>query len=764
MDPFAAASALTALLRQTREKNEHARELVTVAQAAVRANRMRVASDLFAEAAALGPLDATVTVERVRAFAALERLEEGRVVLLTALKAAPARPELHAALAEAGGTTPDYLATVWPAALEHAPATVEEALEVLQGDERSAAAHLKGCLHLALGDDLAAALSFRAAGPDSWVGEALALRRSGDTLGADTLEGVSLARTGRRREAEACLRRATSTGMASVVAHHALVRLLAKSGRPAEALRHVRGAMSAYPGDGGLQHLTVAVLLKLNRVADARAFAQSMADVGEDVGYFERVSRMSLPIVYPDEESVARARSDFESGLREIESAMERSDPEIWIGLLSTTNFFLSYQGLDDCELHRRFGKLLRRIAESVVPEQFADTTRQRKSARERLRVGFVSPFWTGHSVSRMASSWVTERDRERIEAYVYYVHTDANESSSPVQLEVLRASTDMFRDLETSSHGVDGFVHAADLRGVANVIRADELDAIVYPSIGMHPMMAALGSLRLAPTQVVAWGHPHTSGLETLDAFLGSDLMEPEAAQAHYSEPLVLLPGIGACVARPPKVPAAPRESLGILGAETLFICAQSLFKIHPAHDWVFAAIAKRVPGGIVAFFEDEVPGITSVTESRLASAFRDAGADPVRQLLFLPRVSSDGFRATLGAADVYLDTLEWSGGITSMEAISAGIPVVTTPGKYARGRQTAAMLWRIGLDSQVSPTPDAYVERAVQLGSNAALRQVASAEILENADKLFDDLGCVRALEDHLLRAAGRKARTPK
>jgi len=50
------------------------------------------------------------------------------------------------------------------------------------------------------------------------------------------------------------------------------------------------------------------------------------------------------------------------------------------------------------------------------------------------------------------------------------------------------------------------------------------------------RPTMQIAG-LRLAPVQCTAWGHPVTSGLPTIDYYLSSQLMEPENAQAHYSE-----------------------------------------------------------------------------------------------------------------------------------------------------------------------------------------------------------------------------------
>ena len=71
-------------------------------------------------------------------------------------------------------------------------------------------------------------------------------------------------------------------------------------------------------------------------------------------------------------------------------------------------------------------------------------------------------------------------------------------------------------------------------------------LDALLYPEIGMDPVCAKLAALRLAPVQAVGLGHPMTTGLPTMDAFLSSALMEPEDGEDWYTEQLVRLPNLG--------------------------------------------------------------------------------------------------------------------------------------------------------------------------------------------------------------------------
>ncbi len=105
----------------------------------------------------------------------------------------------------------------------------------------------------------------------------------------------------------------------------------------------------------------------------------------------------------------------------------------------------------------------------------------------------------------------------------------------------------------------------------------------------------------------------------------------------------------------------------------------------------------------------------------------------------------------------DVMLDTLHWSGGNTFIDAIAAGLPIVTLPGALMRGRQSAAMLGILGLDELVAKDADDYVRKAVRIGNDRARRPELSQRIRERREALFARDEPIRALEDFLVKAAG-------
>ncbi|WP_257237152.1 hypothetical protein [Nostoc sp. 'Peltigera malacea cyanobiont' DB3992] len=122
---------------------------------------------------------------------------------------------------------------------------------------------------------------------------------------------------------------------------------------------------------------------------------------------------------------------------------------------------------------------------------------------------------------------------------------------------------------------------------------------------MGMNPQTLQMAGLRLAPVQCVAWGHPVTTGLPTIDYFLSSELMEPENGQEHYSEKLIRLPNIGVSYPKPYIPPVIKTRSyFQLLDDAVIYLCCQAPFKYLPQYDFIFAEIARRVPQAKFVFF----------------------------------------------------------------------------------------------------------------------------------------------------------------
>jgi predicted O-linked N-acetylglucosamine transferase (SPINDLY family) len=196
-----------------------------------------------------------------------------------------------------------------------------------------------------------------------------------------------------------------------------------------------------------------------------------------------------------------------------------------------------------------------------------------------------------------------------------------------------------------------------------------------------------------------------------------------------------------------------------GVRPGAIRYLCCQSLFKYLPQYDEVFCRIAAAVPEAQFLFLDMGRGGrLTEQFRRRLHRAFARAGLDGGRHVVLLPRLDSGQYQAVNQAADVFLDSIGWSGCNSTLEALACGLPVVTLPGALMRGRHSLAILQMMGVTETIARDLDDYVELAVLLGRDRPRRQALRAKVLANLGKVFRDPDCIRSLE-RFLEAAVRR-----
>lgn len=449
-----------------------------------------------------------------------------------------------------------------------------------------------------------------------------------------------------------------------------------------------------------------------------------------------------LPMVYRGAQDLERWRARYTSRLDQFVRDVARYKPEAARILgLPRTNFLLAYQGRDDVALQTRLCEGLTVLLREACPQFLVS---RKRVARSRIRVGFASAFLFDCTIGRYFVSWFEGLDTQRFEIAGFMTGAAGDDFT-----ERIARSCAFFERVNRP------------VTDVAARIAAAELDVLVYPEVGMDPRCRLLSCLRLAPTQLAAWGHPQTTGSPEIDAYLTCAEMEAPQGQAHYTEPLLALPGLGVAYDPPPAPPPFARAELGLEPGRRVYCCPHSLFKLHPDTDALFAEILAADPDGLLVVFHAQSAGAepARVIAERIARALEQRGVAPRRQLRVVPRMAPTDFRRALQAADVVVDPLHWSGGNTALDALAMGVPVVTTPGTLMRSRQAAAMLRRLGVAGLVAGSATEAARVAVNVANDRSLRDAMSERIRANRGQLFGDGEPVKRLACLLEELAARK-----
>ncbi len=564
---------------------------------------------------------------------------------------------------------------------------------------------------------------------------------------------------GRLEQAEQCYRVAIRSQPGHAASHNNLGLVLQAKGCPEAAMQSFRDALLCDPRCADAQYNLGCVLLLDDRLDEARTCHDLAieADPLHGKALWARCM-VELPVLYASVAQIAVQRQRYGDQLQTL--TRRADDPAVAQALAAAVGasqpFFLPYQGACDRDLQIAYGALVARVLQTAMPAETAMRTETSIRAEaptridapaladapvpgEPIRLGIVSGFFCEHTIWRlMLKGWLSQLDRRRFSVHAY--HTGSVED----------AQTAVARTLCARFVGGAG----VDLR---SAILADRPHVLLYPEVGMDPAAVRLAAQRLAPLQCVSWGQPDTSGLPTLDVFLSSVLMEPQGAASHYSEALVSLPNLGIHYSPDERqAEHVSRADLGLRDGATAFWCGQALYKYLPQYDDVFARIAAAVPDSqfvFIGFAKSRT--VTAAFHARLRQAFAARGLDGERHCVLLDPMSQERFLGTIRVSDIVLDSIGWSGGKSTLDALAEAPVIVTYAAPLMRGRHTMAILTGIGVTETIAASIDDYVRIAIRLAHDPVERRTLRARIAAGRHRVIADTAPIRALEAFLIDA---------
>lgn len=493
-----------------------------------------------------------------------------------------------------------------------------------------------------------------------------------------------------------------------------------------QALRCYQLALGLKPDYAEVHDAVGYALENLNRTEEAilsyqKAYESSPRDV------YRIKAATALPCIYNSREEANRWRDHFRTRLEAL--ASEPLSIENPVVALGRANFYLAYQGENDREIQQALSQLIRNLPQiKALPSLPSGGIRPNK----RPTLGFISNhFNRSHTIGRLMQGIIQHINREDFNVVIFGLENP----------EIRKAPID------TQPGDTFLWLPAADLETACRMILETRVDILVYTDIGMDVGTYLLAHKRLAPVQCVTWGHPVTTGIDTLDYFLSTRLFEGPNPQAHYSETLWMMDSLPTCYQRP-RPPETPkiREEFGFTSTDHLYICPQSLFKLHPDFDAVLAGILRQDPLGKLVL----IRGNQKLLEAPLLTRWQAVMPDVTDRIVMLDTLSYEEFLSLVAFADVMLDPFPFGGGNTSLEALAFGTPIVTMPPDFMRGRVTEGFYRKMNLTETVVHSVEEYIALTVRLGTDPDFRQRLRDRILACNETLYGETAGVRELEE--------------
>jgi hypothetical protein len=364
------------------------------------------------------------------------------------------------------------------------------------------------------------------------------------------------------------------------------------------------------------------------------------------------------------------------------------------------------------------------------------------------VRVGFVTADLGNTNVGHdLLGFFHAQRASHRlVEVYVY---TPTPDDGTVWRTELVRAlGVDRLRYIGGSSS-----IEAASL------IRADRIDVLINLNGFVKYSRNDIFVLRPAPVQVVYKGYPGTmGGLGVHDYILGDATVTPLAtASAEFGERVVQLPHsffltsypavFGHIPPAPPTTPSLPAspslspslscEEGGAESCPSVVLCDfNHLYKVTPATFAAWRAILEAVPTATLWLLR-----LPPQAEAHLLSL---SPASLRRRLFFSSLYPLSSHLHSKQRCDLFLDTFTFNAHGTALDALWAGIPLLTLRGHSYQSRAASSHLLSLSLgDELIATSVDDFIRRAVSLSLSpprlASLRERVR-EATRSSSRLFN------------------------
>ena len=406
-------------------------------------------------------------------------------------------------------------------------------------------------------------------------------------------------------------------------------------------------------------------------------------------------------------EKTARFLADAENLAGEPDKAAEHlflasrlaKEPLIKADLYSKALFLTNYREIAvsaDLQQHEGYNAFFR--AKVTYPHMVP------KNGRTHLRIGYLSADFRQHAMAYFLWPFLHDYTKAVYEVFVYNAggHDEI---------------TNRFKRCAVNWVDIQGM----SPKEAARQIYKDKIDILVdftgHTQSNCLPVLA----YKPAPVQMSGLGYRNTTGLKEVDYFLSDDVCLPAGEKVRgFSEEILRLPDCQFCyqpdVVRTMPAPAAvpPYEKNGYV----TFGCFNNFTKVTTETLLLWRAILERLPKARLLLKAK----LCSIPEGKkiITERLRSIGIDMKRVEM---RPFSRDYLEQYAAVDIALDTMPYTGGLTTCEALYMGVPLITLAGYRHGERFSSSILQAIGHEELVAESDMEYVNKAVHLAKKPEL-----------------------------------------
>jgi predicted O-linked N-acetylglucosamine transferase (SPINDLY family) len=439
--------------------------------------------------------------------------------------------------------------------------------------------------------------------------------------------------------------------------------------------------------------------------------------------------KIILPAIFKDKDDIKFFRNRLNQNLNEILNSKKKISLDIDNQMLKPPHFELSYDEYDNLEINKKCVKFFRKIY-----PQINETNVLKNISKSKIKIGFISEHLTDHTIGKLYKGIILNLDKNKFDTIVF--HTQKTKKGEIYESFINAEKNNIIKN----------YILPKKFKDKQKIISEQGLDILFYPEIGMSFDLYYLSFIRLAKYQITSWGHPETTGNNTVDYFLTSKLIEAQGSEKNFSENLLYSNYVPMYYYTPIVKNELKKDELS---KNNIYSCPQTLYKIHPDFDDVLGNILKEDKNAILYFIKD----LDNTFYKKLINRFKKNKNLDLNRIKFIKQLSWEGYINHCGQASVLLDPLYFSAGNSFYESMFYGTPTVTKPTKYTKSRLVLGAYNQMEIqDAPIAPVVNKindYVETAVAIANNKNLYDLKKYYNKKAQEKLYENKFIIDDLE---------------
>ena len=341
----------------------------------------------------------------------------------------------------------------------------------------------------------------------------------------------------------------------------------------------------------------------------------------------------------------------------------------------------------------------------------------------KKLRIGFVSGDFREHPVGFFLLDTLNHLKNNDLELIAY--SNSQIEDSLSIKL---KSHFTIWHEIASQSN-----------MDVINKIRKDGIHVLVDLSGHSEKNRLPIFINKPAPVQVSWVGYPGSTGIPEIDYLIGDPFVTPENMNGHFTEKIFRLPNIWVCFTAP-DFDVQISDLPVIKNGYVTFGSFNHLSKINDEVISLWSKILKSIPKSKIFLKTKQLNN--SYLKEKIISKFKENGIN-LNSIILEEGTSRSKLLNSYNKVDIALDPFPYSGGVTSLEAIWMGVPVLTKKGFRFVSHTTESINHNSGMSDWVANDENEYVTKAIKFstnlelltGINKSLRQVALESPLFNS-----------------------------